>query len=97
MSNNNTSVNPVRIEVLQRDIDRGGIEATTCPIARAVKRALGRRKICVTNAWVYSSSNSEGEKVLAKLPPRAQRWILYYDTHRVVEPFTFSLKLVART
>lgn len=87
----NTSV---QIEVLQKDIDRGGIDADTCPVAQAVKRALGRRKICVTNSWVYTTRYKSFEKPIAKLPLRASRWITYYDTHQVVKPFTFSLKLL---
>jgi hypothetical protein len=78
---------PVTVDVTAEDIARGTPRcAGMCPIALAMKRALGREDVEVrhTRAWI-----GDGEAVL---PGEAWEFILRFDMGRPVLPFRFRLE-----
>lgn len=81
----------VTITVTQADIRWGGPYGDTCPVARATKRALGRKRIHVSHDLIYAVSTYG--KVLAELPMVARGWIDDYDKHRSVEPLKFTVAI----
>jgi len=84
----------VKINVTKDDIRRGFRQnAWLCPVARAVRRAVGpgpRREICVTE-----SSINVGERRLG-LPPGVGGFICRFDLFEKVRPFSFTLPLRRR-
>jgi hypothetical protein len=83
----------ITVNVTQRDIERGiRSKCSDCPVALAVKRALGKRvKVFsgVSTSYLYLDHN----KKPFPLPASAVEFIDRFDSGHKVEPFTFKLKL----
>lgn len=80
----------VRINVTQRDIDRGVRSTlTSCPIALAIKRRVVEDStVAVTQfAVLYGTFMS------SPFPYRATQFIYHFDLGKPVKPFTFTLEL----
>jgi hypothetical protein len=78
---------PVTVDVTAEDIAQGTPRcAGMCPIALAMKRALGREDIEVRHTRA-----SIGDEVVV-LPPEAWEFILSFDHDRPVPPFRFRLE-----
>jgi hypothetical protein len=79
--------NPLLIEVLQEDIDKGVSRATACPIALAMRRQ-GFESVHVSPLRAYSGSRC------FTLPAAASEFVVKFDcqgAHRV-KPFSFILE-----
>jgi hypothetical protein len=87
-------VSTITVRVTGTDIRRGlPGDALSCPIARALRRATGRR-------WAASRTVlrvAEEDGVLGgrhlPAPPEAEAFMRDYDRDRKVRPFTFTLDL----
>ena len=82
----------VLIEVTEKDIKMGKKgDGYSCPIARAIKRAL-RKKITVHSNGVYSIYNFS--KVMYKISLEARLFIDQFDRGNSVKPIKFYIKYV---
>lgn len=81
----------VLIEVTQEDIKKGerGM-ARCCPIALAVRRALG-----VEQVVVFTKVDVKG-KFIIDSPPKVLRWACDFDDCLPVSPFSFYLDVPAQ-
>ena len=78
----------MKIIVTQEDIDRGEpTECGRCPVARAIKRATGRKRLKVWTAMVIISQKR------FSLSQRVTDFIYAFDNAEPVKPFSFSLPL----
>lgn len=76
----------MRIDVTQYDIDHGSrARSTSCPVALAVKRAVGREDVSM-GAW----TGHVGETVV-KLPLEVTKFVSAFDSNNPVAPFSFDL------
>lgn len=88
----------MKIEVTQEDIDKGarknhnGFYCLGCPVARAMKRALGvEYYVGYAHTHTYSGP-------LIDLPDTVRVFVRKYDHNPAsVQPFTFDLDLPATT
>lgn len=72
------------ITVTQEDIDNGEMCLTEkCPVALAVKRAIGRM-VRVNACYIVADRNYD-------TPFSASEFIVAFDAGKLVEPFTFEL------
>lgn len=79
----------MRIEVTQKDIDRGKpCDDSMCPIALAIKRQIRRRVVNVTRSRV----NLAHGRIIG-LPKEALVFIEWFDDGLPVQPFSFDLPL----
>lgn len=78
----------MKINVTKSDI-RSGVryKYDKCPVARAIKRATGKKNIIVIPTGVLCGKKS------MRLPNIAAEFISDFDAKRLVEPFSFNLKL----
>jgi hypothetical protein len=87
----------VRINVTQRDIERGSLGlSTSCPIARAIKRTRwGRSKLTVSvgRSTVRAISLGAWGASAYTLPGDAQDFVAVFDRGYPVEPFSFTLEV----
>ena len=85
----------VKINVTQRDIDRGEYDSClNCPNAIAIRRHLKskyRNELKVYKHYVETNSAT-----LADMPAIAHDWISSYDQEEKVRPFTYALDIPAR-
>lgn len=78
----------VKVEVTKQDIARGiKRDGYSCPVARAMKRTLHRRKIWV--GWHYYQIGEDGAFIT--LPPTVTQFVKAFDSGKKVEPFTFEV------
>lgn len=86
----------IKVEVTQEDIDNGPkwINAKMCPVAMALKRALGNQRISV--APTYFCFYDENDVTISNhmLPKGVPNFIINYDSHMEVKPFTFEIDLI---
>jgi hypothetical protein len=81
----------VRVNVTQRDIDRGEPqECERCPIARAAKRA-GIVNAKVMEGWLDVQYFPPSGECGVTLPDPAMRFIEEFDRNCGVAPFAFEL------
>ncbi len=81
----------VRINVTQRDIERGiRFTSYTCPIARAARRHP-ELKGCAVSPDSLAFDNSGW--VWTPLPEKACEFVDSFDGGRPVKPFSFTLEL----
>jgi hypothetical protein len=84
----------MRIRVTQRDIDEG-VQGNSfhCPVARAVKRALGAGEVWVREIIIVTKSGSPDSYVT---PPAVTDFIERYDSaileFESPKPFSFTLE-----
>ena len=79
----------IHVEVTQEDIEQASrASASTCPIARAVKRATGANRVTVYDAILIDGEDFEKYHT----PPEAFEWLKRYDDGHKVEPISFTLK-----
>lgn len=103
----------IKINVTQRDIDlankeKRGIEsdywaATSCPIARAVRRhkklkraEVGTNSVDIPNDYLDMGNNTKailswGKSI--KLPEEAENFVADFDCGFKVKPFSFELEI----
>lgn len=85
----------MKINVTQRDIDSGlRNDCTLCPVARAIKRRLGKSKsvqVFETSIDIYNSKDRLEKQY--NIPELAQLFIKNFDTGCPVGPFSFTLNL----
>lgn len=82
------------IRVTQEDIDSPripGERCTTCPVARAMTRALGYG-VHVQGRWFLPKPNPSNLP-MTLLPKRVTTWIENYDGRAAVKPFIFYLEV----
>ena len=84
----------MRIRVTRRDIEEGVQDnCFHCPVARAVRRALGAGEVWVREIIIVTKSGSRDTYVT---PPAVSDFIERYDSatleFKSPEPFTFALK-----
>lgn len=78
------------VEVTERDIKNGIREdATSCAIARAVKRATGRRDVEVCENYIDIPKD---DYTLRDVTKTVQSFIKAYDAGEEVKPFSFALR-----
>jgi hypothetical protein len=93
----------IKIEVTQRDIDRGVVEdCFLCPVALATRRAVGRG---ISTVAVKSGGRVEIDRVRQRKggdtwedayynsPKKVTHFIDTFDRKQPVNPFTATLKL----
>lgn len=88
------------IEVTEDDIARGKrCDARSCPIALAIRRAVGREYgVLVAYSNIYLGLDEQAVPDWRMTPPAIERWLLDYDNGLAVQPFSFDLgSLVAMT
>lgn len=79
----------LRVEVTAEDIADGRREhCERCPVARAMRRAIGR-VVWVGGAGQWGIGNRSPQP--KRLPLRVTDFITAFDTGRPVSPFTFNL------
>lgn len=79
------------IEVTSNDIRLGHRDkAATCPVARAIKRAINRTVLITHKNCFYGS-----KYVGCSLPETACEFIQEFDSVKTVAPITFKLDLEA--
>lgn len=83
-----------RLQITQRDIDRGGQGAYQCPTARAVRRAYPHYGACVGLATI-ALTNAAGNFYL-ETPPEVANFIGRWDDGMAVGPLCFRLPDVDR-
>ena len=82
---------PVRIEVMQEDIDKGERTACEfCPVARAVCRALGER-LGYAKVDGFSIDLGVWPEEEYRTPAVVNAFIERFDAGEPVEPFSFLL------
>jgi len=84
----------MRIRVTQRDIDEGVQDNSFhCPVARAVRRALGAGEVWVREIIIVTKSGSRDTYVT---PPAVTDFIERYDSATLEfespKPFSFTLE-----
>ncbi len=80
----------VRIKVNARDIKLGNPgKATTCPIARAIRRKNKNWDIVVGVNLIYINCKSK----TVSNPDKVFKWVKDFDVYRPVKPFSFTLYL----
>ena len=88
----------LRIEVTQEDID-GGMRRSCggCPIALAVRRALGPSHAAYVSAGAIDVFAGPPQKHLASydLPNAAYTFVLDFDNRLYVQPFRFTARRIA--
>ena len=89
----------MNIEVTQDDIDKGlRCNGTECPVALALQRYV-KDAALVTSAFVYFERKWQGShpyfdtNKIAETPAVASRFILDFDQHKSVTPFSFNLDI----
>jgi hypothetical protein len=86
----------MRITVTQDDIDMGcKSHNENCPLARAASRAFGY-PVRVDGFEIYSVDKGGFTHNLATLPRRASEFVRDFDLGRTMQPFTFTVTLLAR-
>lgn len=76
----------IKVTVTKEDIRRGIREdPESCPIARAVRRATGRRFVAVDEAITFDSTRE-----VYNLTPQADQFINDFDRGDNVKPFKFT-------
>jgi len=79
----------IRVEVTALDIEEGIPSVSCrCPLARAIKRATGLRKV-----WVFGDVVEFKQYKSAKLPRKCAEFVKAIDIGNWVKPFSFSFKL----
>lgn len=80
-----------QIEVTSHDIQDGCMgDAMDCPVARAMRRTLGKRVVAVTgSAWL----DAIGSAIPRRVPPEVTSFVRAYDHDQPVAPFTFEVEL----
>jgi hypothetical protein len=79
----------ITIKVTLRDIKNGTTaHCKYCPVARALRRQLHRRKVSVGTDCFYLGDASTS----SSLPARVQRFIYEFDNGVPVKPFSFCIK-----
>lgn len=84
---------PIIIQVTEEDIQLGKPgNSTLCPIARAIKRTTH----CSTASWGYITGtarfpNDEFRIYQAKEYLEVSRFVIDFDSHEPVEPFSLTL------
>lgn len=82
----------VKITVTKKDIQMGlPSDSCLCPIARAVRRVLGRG----VRVWRYGVYRRLSEDDFAEFPERVTQFIDRFDDGKPVKPFTFTLRIPA--
>ena len=93
---------PIKVEVTQADIDAGEpCCAGTCPIARAMTRALGRPIAVCSRFWSYADE----QNTAYCMPPSASAFVRDFDDGHIEamreirglstpKPFSFELEIV---
>ena len=77
----------VRINVTQRDIERGGLwDVERCPLARAFRRHY---KEATVGCWDVSLGKLGGYA----LPDSAKQFRLRFDDGKKVRPFSFDMEV----
>lgn len=77
------------IQVTQEDIDEGVAEqCLSCPVARAIKRALGY-PVGVSSVIFEPST----DRKICELPEGVVRWIMRFDEGRAVNPLNFYINV----
>lgn len=77
-------MNRATARILVKDIKADCHTPGSCPIARAIRRVAGKRRIVVV-----SDEYSIGRDQYRRLPDKAVKWIKRYDHGFDVKPFTF--------
>lgn len=81
----------MRIDVTQEDINKGGISAFRCPIARACQRATRMRAYVICEEVVIYRDTRDLSGRRFRLPPKACEFYHAFDNEEHVEPFSFDL------
>lgn len=80
----------MKISVLQSDIDMGiPQDCCSCPVAIAISRALGGEIVAVVGQFVMAARH--GSVYQKRLPEKASKWIIDFDTGNLVAPIEFEL------
>lgn len=84
----------MKINVTKDDIAEGRrANPYKCPIANAVRRITGIRRVRVTTSFVDLSPAWFNDVDTVSLPRRAEQFIDHFDNSKPVKPFSFNLKL----
>lgn len=79
------------IRVLKEDIRHGKLrDSCLCPVALAVERELKRASISVDYGYITADYGNK-TVVIYKTPEIVHRFMVSYDHHRFVAPFSFEL------
>lgn len=83
----------IKVEVTQEDIDNGPkfIDSMKCPVAMALKRVFNLDTSVGGTNFCFYNENGVSNGNYYQLPIEAVRFILDYDGHREVKPFTFEI------
>lgn len=82
------------IAVTQEDIDNGLHEnSSSCPVALAISTTLNK-KVCVqaNSGHIHEKESPIGTQLFL-LPERVEKFIVSFDAHLYVEPFSFTLEV----
>jgi hypothetical protein len=83
----------IRVRVSQRDINTGQpMEDTQCPIAKAFRRASGKRNVEVTFSRIFIGGMWSQHSYSYKLPSSAINFIRRFDDGKKVKPFEFTVE-----
>ena len=77
----------IKVEVTAKDIANGKrMQFLTCPVARAIRRATGKKW------WVRTKSThcNDGNSVM--LSAKVCKWISRFDGGHAVNPFSFTIR-----
>lgn len=86
----------MKIEVTQEDIAAGiRGDSCKCPVALAIKRALGERYFVAVNNQGILVSNQDGGRIL-RIPPRVNMFVRVFDFGMTPIPISFELEAPER-
>jgi len=83
----------ITIKISAKDIQealKGGLACKTCPVARAVQRAM---KNPLFEVGVHCAFDHSG--VFLDLPKEVQSFIARFDARKPVKPFSFTISVPA--
>lgn len=85
----------MKVQVTQDDIDNGACGSPyRCPVALAVRRAVGKLDRFYSTQVSVSSYHIVVEGLGHAAPgPQLEQWIWDFDSHRPVPPIEFDLEL----
>jgi hypothetical protein len=84
----------IKISILAEDIERGvRLNCLTCPVARALARALRGKATCLLVKSLSASFQPlrRGQPMVCVLPAEAASFILRFDRGQKVVPTEFTL------
>lgn len=87
-----TDLIDITVDVTQEDIDHGEIgECETCPIARAISRAVGKTALVIADNFCFDHNDMTDYP----LPKVASDFVRQFDSGVDVSPFSFPISVPA--